>query len=401
MTTQKKQALIGDLLVRAGLITSRDLINALQIGRENGLPIGNVLCVNGFVSEKELSSALRVQALVRDRLLPEDFGIDALTAIRGENISLEEALDRQGWQSDYHDFTNNLGKLMLDANCVTQPQLEQAMAACHTSGLPLGRILVLQGAISEYIAYATLTAQALLRDNKIARDQAVGALKLTTMHGDTIEDYLEFGGSRKIRPDHVLRLGEMFVLSELVNELDLLSAVEKGLAEAQPIGQVLLNHRLVDPQLLEVALRLQDLIRDQKMQPLDTIDVLKEYAETRKPLDEILKGSRRARPAPKTEGLSPEDKRLLETVHVFGFISETELGQICDEILSGSSQYRTLEQLLVGKTRVDEARIVTAMACRELVEAGALTLEQAIFAIHIWSWSGGEFDTVLKDIGWL
>jgi len=401
VTTQKKQALIGDLLVRAGLITRRDLTNALTIGRENNLPIGNVLSINGFVSEKELSSALRVQALVRDRLLPEDFGIDALTTIRNENISLEEALDRQGWQSDYHDFTNNLGKLMLDADCVSQSQLDQAMAACHTSGLPLGRILVLQGAITEYIAYAALTAQALLRDNKIAREQAVGALKLTSMHGDTIEDYLEFGGLRKIRPDHVLRLGEMFVLSELVNELDLLSAVEKGLAEAQPIGQVLLGHKLVDAQLLEVALKLQDMIRDQKMQPLDTIDVLKEYADTRKPLDEILKGSRRARPAPKTEGLNAEDKRLLETVHVFGFISETELGQICDELLSGNSQYRTLEQLLVGKTRVDEAKIVTAMACRELVESGVLTLEQAIFAIHIWSWSGGEFDQVLKDIGWL
>ncbi len=396
---KEKTALIGDLLVRSELISRHDLTNALTIARQMGLPIGHILSVNGFVSDEELYAALRVQALVRDKLLPEQQGIDALTAVRQKKMPLERALDEEGWRSEYYEFTNNLGKLLIDANAVTKEKLEAGLAACHSSGLPLGRVLVLQGAISEFVAYAALTAQALLRDKKIARDQAVGSLRLTSMHGDTIEDYLEFGGLRKIRPDHVLRLGEMFVLSGLVSELDLLSAVETGLMEAQPIGHVLVNHNLISQKAIDAALKLQDLIREQKIDPLKAVDVLREFANNRGTFDDIFNrvAKRKASPPP-TSGLAKQDAKLLETVHGLGFLSETELANICQEVNAG--QISVIEYL-TNKTRVDDSKIKAAMRCRELVDGGALTLEQAIFSIHIWLWSGGDFDQVLINVGWL
>jgi len=395
---KEKQALIGDLLVRSELISRHDLTNALTIARQMALPIGHILSVNGFVSEEELSAALRVQALIRDKLLPEQQGIDALTSVRQKKVPLERALDEENWRSEYYEFTNNLGKLLIDANAVTKEKLQAGLAACHSSGLPLARVLVLQGAISEFVAYAALTAQTLLRDKKIARDQAVGSLRLTSLHGDTIEDYLEFGGLRKIRPDHVLRLGEMFVLSGLVSELDLLSAVETGLMEAQPIGHILVKHKLISESAIDAALKLQDLIREQKIDPLKAVDVLKEFASKGGAFDDIVSRIAKRKVKPATAGMANLDAKLLETVHGLGFVSETELATICREV---STSQMSVTEYLTQKTRVDDDKIKAAMRCRELVDIGTLTLEQAIFAVHIWLWSGGDFDQVLVNIGWL
>ena len=392
----KKQALIGDLLVRADLITRRGLTNCLNIASQSESPIGQVLSINGFVTEEELNAGLRVQALIRERLLPEDKGIQALSYVRTKKYSLDEALDELGWKSEYYKFTRSLGDLLIDSGTLDADQLDKGLSASQRSGLPLARVLVLQGALSEFVAYAALTAQTLLRDDKIARDQAVGALRLTKMHGDSLEDYLEFGGLRKIRPDHILRLGEFFVLAELVSELDLLSAVETGLAEAKPIGQILVESGLVGENVVEAALDLQDLIRANKISPNKAVDVLKRCDETGNSVAEELENF--VAEVPAENDLPREDARLLELVHGLSFLSDSDLRKIVNE-LKGSGM--NAEQYLVEHKLVSTSRLEAAKKCRVLLEGGVLTLEQSIFAVHMWLWSGGELEDVLREIGWL
>lgn len=382
--------------MRADLITRRGLTNCLNIASQSESPIGQVLSINGFVTEEELNAGLRVQALIRDRLLPEDKGIQALSFVRIKKYSLDEALDELGWKSEYYKFTRSLGDLLIDSGTLDAEMLEKGLSASQRSGLPLARVLVLQGALSEFVAYAALTAQTLLRDEKIARDQAVGALRLTKMHGDSLEDYLEFGGLRKIRPDHILRLGEFFVLAELVSELDLLSAVETGLAEAKPIGQILVESGLVGENVVEAALDLQDLIRANKISPNKAVDVLRRCNETGNSVVEELESFVAEIPA--GNELPREDARLLELVHGLSFLSDSDLKKIVSE-LKGSGM--NAEQYLVEHKLVSTSRLEAAKKCRVLLEGGVLTLEQSIFAVHMWLWSGGELEDVLREIGWL
>ncbi|MBI1270942.1 hypothetical protein GC174_10965 [bacterium] len=392
----KKQALIGDLLVRADLITRRGLTNCLNIASQSESPIGQVLSINGFVTEEELNAGLRVQALIRERLLPEGKGIQALSYVRTKKYSLDQALDELGWKSEYYRFTRSLGDLLIDSGTLDAEKLEKGLSASQRSGLPLARVLVLQGALSEFVAYAALTAQTLLRDEKIARDQAVGALRLTKMHGDSLEDYLEFGGLRKIRPDHILRLGEFFVLAELVSELDLLSAVETGLAEAKPIGQILVESGLVGENVVEAALDLQDLIRANKICPNKAVDLLRRCDETGNSVVEELESFVAEIPA--GNELPREDARLLELVHGLSFLSDSDFKKIVGQ-LKGSGM--SAEQYLVEHKLISTSRLEAAKKCRVLLEGGVLTLEQSIFAVHMWLWSGGELEDVLREIGWL
>ncbi|MBK9143123.1 MAG: hypothetical protein IPM23_11545 [Candidatus Melainabacteria bacterium] len=395
-TSKEERTLIGDLLVRSGLIERSELTHCLAIARQSRLPIGQVLTVNGYVSQEELMAGLRIQALMRERLIAEDEALEALGTVRRDGVALEQALEAGGWKSEYHTFTQNLGKLLVDAGVVDGKQLEVALGACHSSGLPLARVLVLQGSLSEFVAYAALTAQTLLRDNKIARDQAVGALRLTSMHGDSIEDYLEFGGLRKIRPDHVLRLGEMLVLSELVTELDLLSAVETGLMEAQPIGHILMNTNDISPLVVDAGLKLQDMIRENKVAPIQAVEILKRVAASGMPVEQIALPGLPRRPDP--HDLPGEDGKLLEFVHGLSFLSDADLERIIRELKESGTP---AEPYLLERGLVEPHKINAARRCRELVDRGHLTLEQGIFAVHIWLWSGGELDDVLARIGWL
>lgn len=382
--------------MRADLITRRGLTNCLNIASQSESPIGQVLSINGFVTEEELNAGLRVQALIRERLLPEGKGIQALSYVRTKKYSLDQALDELGWKSEYYRFTRSLGDLLIDSGTLDAEKLEKGLSASQRSGLPLARVLVLQGALSEFVAYAALTAQTLLRDEKIARDQAVGALRLTKMHGDSLEDYLEFGGLRKIRPDHILRLGEFFVLAELVSELDLLSAVETGLAEAKPIGQILVESGLVGENVVEAALDLQDLIRANKICPNKAVDLLRRCDETGNSVVEELESFVAEIPA--GNELPREDARLLELVHGLSFLSDSDFKKIVGQ-LKGSGM--SAEQYLVEHKLISTSRLEAAKKCRVLLEGGVLTLEQSIFAVHMWLWSGGELEDVLREIGWL
>lgn len=49
---------IGDILVKAGLINDEQLVHALEIQKEKGLLLGDILCSLGYLSQNELSSCL-------------------------------------------------------------------------------------------------------------------------------------------------------------------------------------------------------------------------------------------------------------------------------------------------------------------------------------------------------
>ncbi len=101
---------------------------------------------------------------------------------------------------------------------------------CFTTGLPLGRILVLKGVISDSVANAAVSSQILVRDKKIDREQAVAALEV---RGRTTYQYRRVVGFSWIFTTEIgrrtVRLGELLMMAEMVSDIDLLSSVEKRL----------------------------------------------------------------------------------------------------------------------------------------------------------------------------
>lgn len=251
--------LIGDLLVRSEMASQTDMAGAIPVSLKTGLPVGRVLVAANALSEKHLQQALLAQSLIRDSLLSADLAIQALRIVLRENFSLEQALTIVGWQPETFSEENRLGQLLLAATVITELQLDDALRIFYSTGLPLARILVRKGIISNLVAYAALSSQQLLRDNKLSRDQAITALRAAATSNAVIQDDYVNGYLRMCPPNH-LRLGELLILAQLISEEVLIKTVENALQKGETLGEMLVSIGAVRADTMERALEAQRLV---------------------------------------------------------------------------------------------------------------------------------------------
>jgi hypothetical protein len=251
--------LIGDLLVRSEMSKSGEVAEAIPVSMKTGLPIGRVLVASNALSEQHLHQALMAQSLIRDSLLSIDLAIQALRIVVRESFNLEQALKIVGWQPEAFTRENRLGQLLLAAGVISQSQLDEVLRIFYTTGLPLARVLVRKGAISNLVAYSALTSQQMLREEKLTRDQAVEAVRAASTSNARIEeDYVT--GYLRLSPTNNLRLGELLILAQLISEDALIRSVDSALLKGSTLGEMLIANGLVQQDTMERALEAQRLV---------------------------------------------------------------------------------------------------------------------------------------------
>lgn len=340
---------IGDLLKKVGLVSDSQLAQANSISIKTGAPLGSILVDTGILSLDLSRAALLAQSLVTENVLPLEVAALALKVVFEQGIGFEEALGTLGWRSEYYQVTNWLGQLLYKAGAVSENGIQAAVEASYASGLPLGRVLVLRKVIPESVAYAALTCQVLVRERKITQEQAVDALRTALCTRKSIEEALELEGYQQEKQRKSVRLGELLIVAGLVSEIDLLSAVEKGMLDNKPIGQVLLQLNLIDEPTLERALSLQGMINTQALTPFEAANVLQDLqnrtASTTQDLAviEVPEGQ-------KTPGLG----EIPELLKVFGLYDEKDLLRAVQDLLLEKQNlaYRMVSQQEEMKTRL-------------------------------------------------
>ncbi len=340
---------IGDLLKKVGLVSDAQLAQANSISTKTGAPLGSILVDTGILTLDLSRAALLAQSLVTENVLPLEVAALALKVVFEQSIGFEEALGTLGWRSEYYQVTNWLGQLLYKAGAVSENGIQAAVEASYASGLPLGRVLVLRKVIPESVAYAALTCQVLVRERKITQEQAVDALRTALCTRKSIEEALELEGYQQEKQRKSVRLGELLIVAGLVSEIDLLSAVEKGMLDNKPIGQVLLHLKLIDEPTLDRALSLQGMINSQALTPFEAANVLQDLqnrtASTTQDLAviEVPDGQKPA-------GLG----EIPELLKVFGLYDEKDLLRAVQDLLLEKQNlaYRMVSQQEEMKTRL-------------------------------------------------
>lgn len=391
MSKRTTPVLIGDLLVKSELVTLGQFADAMPISMKTGLPVGRVLVGSGFLTEPEFKAAVTAQSLVRENLLPMDLAINSLRLARQKRLTFDEALKEMGWRSEYYETTNRLGDLLVEAGCMKAEELEGALDACFTSGLPLGRVLVLRGVCNEMLTYAALTAQVLLREGNITRTQALEGLKIVAQRKITMEESLDHQGLIAKR-GHTIRLGELLMLANLVSEIDLLSAVERGMLDEQPIGQVLVRVGLITEQTLEQALQLQHLVTKSQLKPLDAAEVLKKIRKSGMSIEKAI--------AELNGDAIFHRQDVMEVPEVLrsaGLLAHTDMIKCID---ASSASGVPVEEVLMEQHLVDLDTLAAAVRCQSLLKKGQISQEQCVFALQTWIGARADIDEILMGMGW-
>jgi hypothetical protein len=308
-------------------------------------------------------------------------------------VSLENAFRELGWKAPTGELLvgNELGELLLEAGVVSRADLDAALRQSRENKLPLGRCLVLARTITSALLASALTAQVLLRDGKITRKQALDALKAAARKHQTIESSLEEVGVFKANPTNV-RVGELLTAAGLVTEGDKISAVEVGLTEGKPIGQVLLQAGTITNQQLQDALRLQEKVSAGNLTGAQASDVLRQANTRRVPIDVVL-GERNTK--------DDEIARANEVIEILG-----NAGLISAEDYAKSESVSKATNISLGEVMLNNGTIGrpllrNAVQANDLMRTNMLKMEEAAAALRYATKTGTDFADALKEVAFL
>lgn len=379
---------LGDLLTSAGLLKAEELRQAMLIAKSQGLPVGRVIIMSGFMSEPHLQAAVQCQSLLKDGMFNTETAVTALRTLARENCTLDEALVKLGIQQGGQ--TNKLGELLIEAGLVTKEQLESSLLHGKTSGLPLGRVLVVTGIISEQLLASALNAQILIRDKRVEREQAISSLKAARDRQVPLEQTLAETGVSVLSTETV-RLGELLVMAKLLDEAKLMQAVELGLVKEQPIGQVLVEGGLVEDSLLQKALSVQTYVTSGKLRKALSGQVLEMVHRDNISIDAAV------------EKVQPERQQISNNLPLYQFLQLAGVigpKDIEEALKAGSRNAQLMGQMLLLTGAVDQSLLLIAMKCSELMAQGILKAEQAVIALGICWKTKASLEDAFRQLGW-
>lgn len=269
---------VGQILLQCGLIGRQELDEALRIANAAQLPVGSVLVMCGYMIEAVLRAVVKGQALLRDGQISMPQLARILITVNQRNCSIEDALFSARCQQP--DETQQekvchqrLGDLLIESKTASIQQIARAIVLSESTGLPLGRLLVLSGIISQSGLNLCLEVQDAIRSGTLTRDAAIARLRSDLLKPDNASRF----NTGRSASDAQIRVGELLVRAGLISQSLLLNALELALSLDRPIGEVLTSIHGLPELYLRAALKLQQLIRIGHLDVQRGIDALSQF----------------------------------------------------------------------------------------------------------------------------
>jgi hypothetical protein len=166
---------IGELLVRAQVLTEGKLHQRLDLARQLGLPLGQILIQSNDLSKESLMNCIHVQSLALEGLITLETAVQLARDMHKKNQPLEDAIADAGL-GDQH-LTHRLGELLLAADCISEDSLAWALLTAGELGVPLGHVLIQTGVVPPAIVGIALTMQRQIRMKIMTVEEAVERLR--------------------------------------------------------------------------------------------------------------------------------------------------------------------------------------------------------------------------------
>src|SRR5208283_5624331 len=132
------------------------------------------LVMLGHASDISLKSIMEAQELVKDDRISLDMAVKALRFAKQNHLDLNEAINVL---TSVHQktavvasVTNELSQLLLESQMITREQFGNALKKSTDSGMTIGRILVINRDLSNWMMNSALNAYLLVKQQKIEKD---------------------------------------------------------------------------------------------------------------------------------------------------------------------------------------------------------------------------------------
>lgn len=384
---------LGDLALELGIISPEKLKQSLAIAGDTGLPLGRVFVLSGLLSESDMSNIIRCQTLLRENLLDIVQARYAMNSVRGTKTSLDVALGALGWDPSSRSDLTPLGELLVGCELLSEEQLSSYLRQQNKTKLPLGRMLIAAGTITDSFLTTALNVQIMVRNKKLTKAQAKEALSEAKRRQFPRKPAQSAKGFYELPARNVPKLGELLVLSGVLNEGQLNDALELSLVSRKAIGEVLVERRLLSAHELESALIIQGRIARGEM----TIE------QARAVMLEVRAG----RSVNEAMGLKPrqsegeKNKPHLNLIEFLKSLSCTDDNEIGRAFEVARSNAQLVKQALLLAGSLDENTMTLAEQCHSLYLSNKLTFENSCTAFDYARRRSITLEEALTELRWL
>lgn len=260
-----------------------------------------------------------------------------------------------------------LGDLLVEFGLVDKKDIGEALKIASEIGMPLGRVMIMSGFLTEEQLQSAVQLQSMLKDRMLEMPVATKACELMVKQGLTLKDALDKAGWAKDAKEaevKATKLGDLLLASQFVTKEQLEEALSRSFSTGLPFGRLLVLSGSLPEQLLESALNAQILIRDQRITRDQAIDGLR-AAKTRQIAVEVPlmdKGLYRL-PSHKTI-------RLGELLVLASLISEADLMYAVE---MGLVNQKPIGKVLIELGLITEEILAESLKVQEAVSHGQLS----------------------------
>jgi hypothetical protein len=168
-----------------------------------------------------------------------------------------------------NEKTIKIGQLLVKTGCLQPGDVVEAIQVSKRVQIPIGRVLIASGLVTEDFLQTALHAQLLIRDGLISVEQAVLAMKLMTEEETTLKDALQkLNLSPQFSADTAF-LAELLLDSNIVTEEQVEAALASSSESGIPLSGALVLQGTVSQGFFPNLLRAQQQFKSQV--PRDTI----------------------------------------------------------------------------------------------------------------------------------
>ncbi len=283
---------LGQLLVAAGIVTDRDLEEALQINIRTGLPLGHVFCFHGYVSQAILYTALQVQESIRRNAIGRPEAVAALNAAARRERTLERLEINKGYQKLPMKQALRLGEMLVEARVLVDKLLPDSLVRSLQFQRPLGEILVQSHFATPELIDAAVEMQEMIDNGCLL--QAMACEVLLNMRASEVPFEKALGQACTFRHRNnmakvlveLLASAQAVTLTKLTKDIQ--ERIEVNYNQINDVSKQLLEHELVDPWIMHAGMRCVYLIDVKFINMEQAIIILEITSKTRETVDVVL-----------------------------------------------------------------------------------------------------------------
>jgi hypothetical protein len=265
-----------------------------------------------------------------------------------------------------------IGEFLLAARLVHPEQLVDAIETSQARRLPVGKVLLMSGVVTESDFKSAIRAQSMVRDCILPFHIAVKGLSLASQEKIDLEQALAYLGWVDTGHIPTNKLGELLQKSEMISADSLEIGIRACQAAGLPLGRVLVSLGMLCEETLASALNAQMLIREGLISKEQAIEGLKAARQRRLFLETMLRKQGFIRSA------VPRTIRLGQLLVEAGVIKDEQLWQALTNVLK---ERKAFGQILCEADALDQSTLTEALKLQEMVANQTLAPAQAVFAL--------------------